>query len=693
MDHHMQNFVGTILNYMPVGVALYDAHSLCLLDANSLFHSFLNPHWQDGRAVGHSITDWFPKLESSDAVNLLRTVASTGTRYHSADFMVTTADRGITYWDVTIDPVRDEHGQIIQLVQVTSEVTAQVLARQRTEQAHVLLSQTNNEVEAERKRLEVIETVASSVRESLDTQRIGKAVADAIQANFDILSVYIHIADSTQQVLHLLDIPGVEWNAQKKSYLQSVPFDSPFLMAHAHHSHQPIIVEDAHVALAQGLVSYTHPLLSEQLRGYVCVPLWYRDHFEGTLTATFKCTISSQGPEVQTLLGCGTHIASALAHARLHTAAENEHARLLAVLDQLPEGVMIVDAVDRHISYANEASFRILGISHTANMRTTFNMHPLTQTVSYLNGLSVPTEDLPLNHALHGEFISGHESIVTRPDGSKLVLLTSAAPLKDKNDTITEAIIVFQDITIRKSMEQHKNSFLSVASHELRTPITAIQGFAEILQMKVAQGISLDTPRNWRAITGIMEQSQRLTRLIESMLDISRIEKAQLFVNLAEHDLLAIVTHVLETQSITNKHHQIRFTLEGMQPTDTLIAHIDEDRIDQVLNNLIGNAIKYSPTGSEIEVGLRYQPDATEQILLWVRDQGIGIATNELPSIFERFHRANNFDRSISGLGIGLYLVNELVTRHGGRVWVESVEGQGSTFYVSLPLNPVQAQR
>lgn len=687
MNSHAQSRIENILKYMPIGIALFDAQDFRLLEANAPFHSFLSLAQQNGQVIGHLLADWFPGKESSSLQEVLRKVAETGIRYYAGASPLLIPARGMTYWNITIDPVWDEEGCIVQLVQTVSEVTTQVRARQQAEQAHSLLREVNTKVEAERKRLAIIEMVASSARESLNSECIGKATNDIISAHFDVVSVHIHIADATKQELHLLIIPGIEYSQRERDHLQTVSYTSNLLIAQAYRTRQPIVVENLQDASARGIIPADHPLLTEQQRGYVCIPLWYRDHFEGTLLTIFKQRISFDAPEIQTLLGCGTHIASALAHARLHAAVEHEHARLLAVLDQLPEGVMILEAHDKRISYANAASFQILGTLPTEHLGITLDTHPLAESVAYLNNEPVPRTDLPLNRSLLGEYISGRETIVTRPDGSKIVLLTSSAPLKANNGTITGAVCVFQDITQRKSIEQHKNTFLSIASHELRTPITAIQGFAEILQMKVEQGGSLDTPRSLRAITGIMEQSQRLTRLIEAMLDISRIEKAQLFINLAEHNLLAIISHVLETQTITNKYHIIHFTLDGLAPSDTLMAYIDEDRIDQVLNNLIGNAVKYSPIGSEIEVGLRYSPTEANEALIWVKDQGVGIAANELSHIFERFHRASNFDRSISGLGIGLYLVNELVTRHGGHVWVESMEGQGSTFYVSLPLN------
>lgn len=279
-----------------------------------------------------------------------------------------------------------------------------------------------------------------------------------------------------------------------------------------------------------------------------------------------------------------------------------------------------------------------------------------------------------------------------RPDGSRTFILSSAAPLRSDNGMISGAVIVFQDITAKKSIEQQKNEFLSIASHELRTPITAIQGFAEILQFQMAQQAELD-PQSDHALAVITEQSERLSQLIEEMLDISRIEHVQLLLTRAPHDLISMLKHVIETQASTSKNHHITLLLEGLTEQDTLIGNIDENRMVQIISNLINNAIKYSPKGGNIEVGLHYprtgpnKPDDTNECLIWVKDTGLGIPAADLPHIFERFHRSSTVDRSISGLGIGLYLVKELVTRHGGHVWAESTEGTGSTFYVKLPLD------
>ena len=294
--------------------------------------------------------------------------------------------------------------------------------------------------------------------------------------------------------------------------------------------------------------------------------------------------------------------------------------------------------------------------------------------------------------ALSEETVKTQETLVTRADGSFVVSLCSSAPLFSANGTLTGAVLVFQDITIQKSLEQHKNEFLSMTCHELRTPITAIQGLAELLQMNNTQNARWDSSRSQRAFKQIVEQSQHLTKLVEEMLDLSRIEQARFTLKRAPIDIIGLLANVVESQAATTRRHELHLNREKIEKASTLMANVDEERLIQVFNNLISNAIKYSPAGGKIEIGLRpmmepHTPQTKHEVLIWVKDQGIGIAPEEIPHIFKRFHRASTLDPSLSGLGIGLYLVKEIMTSHGGRVWVESVEEGGSTFYILLPLH------
>lgn len=171
------------------------------------------------------------------------------------------------------------------------------------------------------------------------------------------------------------------------------------------------------------------------------------------------------------------------------------------------------------------------------------------------------------------------------------------------------------------------------------------------------------------------------------MIDLTRIENEQLRLNYARHDVLTTVREVIESHAITSLQHTITLNLDGFMANDSLTGYFDKERIKQALSNLISNALKFSPPGSEVEIGIHYTPALPGEILIWITDAGAGIPPDELAHIFERFPRTSNQHYFKSRLGIGLYLVKELVTRHHGRVWVESTEGAGSTFHILLPLH------
>ncbi len=369
----------------------------------------------------------------------------------------------------------------------------------------------------------------------------------------------------------------------------------------------------------------------------------------------------------------------------VHTSLMNERARFHAILDQLPEGILLVEATDGNISYANASAATILGIPLPDLLGVSFHQHARNPSLDDGYDRQALPWDFAVINALFGKTASSQETVVVKPDGNTLIMLSSSAPLYTEEHSISGAVIVFQDITAQKMIERQKNAFLSLASHELRTPITAIMGYAEILHMLAAQEKALN-PLGQRAIAQIVTQSDQLTRLIEEMFDLTRLESAQLSLDCTWHDLHATLKKAIESQEITARGHSIRLTAQGLAATDSVMGYFDEQRVIQIMNNLISNAIKYSPNGSEIAVGLQHSPEQPDKALIWVQDHGIGIPTKEFHLIFQRFHRASNLDKSMSGLGLGLYLVKELVTRHKGRVWVESREGEGSTFYILLPL-------
>ncbi len=223
-----------------------------------------------------------------------------------------------------------------------------------------------------------------------------------------------------------------------------------------------------------------------------------------------------------------------------------------------------------------------------------------------------------------------------------------------------------------------RDQFLSIASHELKTPLTSLLGYARLLQSTTEDTALSERAR--RGVRIIAEQSDRLNQLICALLDISRIRMGRLSIEQKPVDLVALTRRVVqETQIVLERH-----TLQLQASDEELIVEGDTLRIEQVLQNLIQNAIKYSPRGGPVHVQLERQQ---EGIRLLVIDQGIGIPPEALSQMFQPFYRAPSVEhQQISGIGIGLYVVKEIVTLHGGSVDVESQENEGSTFIVWLPL-------
>jgi signal transduction histidine kinase len=222
-----------------------------------------------------------------------------------------------------------------------------------------------------------------------------------------------------------------------------------------------------------------------------------------------------------------------------------------------------------------------------------------------------------------------------------------------------------------------------VAAHELRNPLAVLKGFAEMLVYQTARGKGAQLAIWQReALEEIDVATSRLDTLTEDLLDVTRLQAGRLILSCTPIDLVALTRHVMAQRQMTTKQHTFSLDTEHT----SLVVEVDRERIEQVLTNLLSNAIKYSPQGGPIELAIR-EEDEPHTALVSIRDRGIGIPIGQQAHIFGRFVRAENARASeITGTGLGLFLSRELVERHGGRLWFESTEGAGSTFFMALPL-------
>jgi len=290
-----------------------------------------------------------------------------------------------------------------------------------------------------------------------------------------------------------------------------------------------------------------------------------------------------------------------------------------------------------------------------------------------------------------------HQETIRRADGTTLPVLVNAVALGRRllagmpaevgshptDPAEPVALVIYQDVTALKEAERLKDEFISIAAHELRTPLAVLKGFAQTLLVQTARGKGPELVE-WQveALQSIDQATARLVELTEDLLDVTRLQAGRLALHLEPTDLVALTRRVVTRLQLTTEHHALAI----FAPVEHLVAPVDPRRLEQVLSNLIGNAIKYSPEGGSIEVTIGEEEQA-HAALLCVSDHGIGIPAQQQQLVFGRFARTDNARAyGIGGTGLGLYLCRELVERHGGRIWFESVEGQGSTFYVALPL-------
>ena len=243
-----------------------------------------------------------------------------------------------------------------------------------------------------------------------------------------------------------------------------------------------------------------------------------------------------------------------------------------------------------------------------------------------------------------------------------------------------------------KELDRLKSQFLSIASHELKTPITAMSGFLQVALRRVRR--IAEEHGDQRAADGlrsvldqldvVYRQTGKLARLIDELLDVSRIQTGRVEFRYADVDIADLAEEVAARMQLTTSTHQITVNRET-----SAVVIADRDHLEQVLNNLVTNAIKYAPSGGAITIEVR--PD-DEGVRLSVTDQGIGIQQQELDAIFGLFYRSpDRAARDAAGMGLGLYISREIIARHGGRIWAESANERGSTFHVVLPRVPAGA--
>ena len=353
-------------------------------------------------------------------------------------------------------------------------------------------------------------------------------------------------------------------------------------------------------------------------------------------------------------------------------AMESERNRLNSVLSHMSDGVVATDRRGKVITI-NDMALSLLGISKEAAIGQ-----------NILNLL-----DIEKDYTLRKILESTEELLIERKEskyGDTMIIRVEFSMIRRESGFISGLVAVLHDVTEQEQNERDRREFVSNVSHELRTPLTSMRSYIETL----SEGAWQDQEMAPRFLKITLDETDRMIRMINDLLDLSRMDNDNLKLNIEMVNFNELVNFVLDRFDviIANSEKKYRIVREFTQRP--LFVEVDTDRMIQVIDNIMNNAIKYSPDGGKITVRLM---ETHNNVILSITDQGLGIPKKDISRIFERFYRVDKARaRKQGGTGLGLAISKEVVKALGGTIWATSIENYGSTFYISLPYEPFEEE-
>ena len=362
--------------------------------------------------------------------------------------------------------------------------------------------------------------------------------------------------------------------------------------------------------------------------------------------------------------------------------AEAAQARLAAIVASSQDAI-ISKTLDGVIVSWNASAEKLFGYS-------------AAEAIGQYIGLIIPADRLDeevqlLTQIRQGDSIQQYETVRRRKDGTMLEVALTLSPVRDAKGTIVGTSKIARDITEQSALDRMKTEFISIVSHELRTPLTAIRGSLGL----ILRGVYDKKPdKKHRMIEIAAQQSDRLVRLVNDILDLQRLESGKMKLSLQACDAAALMQQAADTMRTYAEEHHIQLSVVPL-PISVWAA---PDTIIQILTNLLSNAIKFSQAGGQIWLsaepelqaegtGMRQASEPCPAVRFAIKDRGRGIPSDKLETVFERFQQVDASDsRDKGGTGLGLAICRKIIEQHGGRIWVESRLGEGSTFYFTLPM-------
>lgn len=640
-----QQNIQHMVSQAPVGMCIIKGQPLMVEEVNDLFLEIIGkdrekfkttPYWEvnaEAAAYYAPITDH---------------VLQTGETYHAKEHEIMLIRNGkeeIVHVDFVYEPMRGPDGKTISILIVAIEVTEKVLARRAIEQNAEEFQSLNEEL-------------ASANEEYAATNEELAAINEELAATNEELTV-------TQENLQ-----------RSEKLFKSIALNIPnSLIIMIDKDHRFVTIEgDIMKKMGYDSKDYAgrHPAEVGPPEQYEASKHLYERVIAGEKFSVERKAATGENFMVHFVpltnstgeVEAGLIIALDITDIK-H--AEEKSAKLASIVESSDDAI-VSKTLESVITSWNDSAARMFG--YTAE-------EIIGQTIYKLIPADRQDEEPQiLSRLKNGERVQHFETKRLTKDGRLLDVSLSISPVKDKEGNIIGLSKIARDITERKLEEQRKNDFVAIVSHELKTPLTTINSYVQIL---LAQAKKEGADFRVNALTRTEVQAKKMTAMIHDFLSLARLEEGKIPINKALFEFYPLAEEIAGDVQFLSSQHQI-----NLVDCEGIIINADRDKIGQVLTNLISNAIKYSPDGGTITMGCKKQ---NGKVKIYVTDEGVGISPEDQERLFERFYRVNNDKlKTISGFGIGLYLVSEVLRFHNSKIEVESKPGTGSTFHFTLDI-------
>lgn len=691
--HNSRELYRTLINHFPNGaVFLYD-HTLTVSLVGGVDNTlFMHPNEQ---MTGHVLYDILPR-------SVMSTVMLPCQQALNGESSTVTVEYQDKIYQFYIHPVRDADNKVeaglVMAQNITELKKAEQILREHQNSLEIIVEQRTSEltrtnealqweiagrqrVEAELQyRVEFDQLMASiSTRLiSLGTMNIEQGIPFALQAIGEFATVersFVFTLSEDEMLLHSIfewvspKIVDLEIGTTIQQYRTIPTALFPWMMERL--SLGQAVSLDAIDDLPASASSERKLFIARGCQSCIIMPMTYNGKLTGFIgldTVTERRSWEADVPPLLKMVG--ELFASVLEHRRTEAALRYSEQQLRQITDTMLDAVYQID-VDGVVQYASPSCWTVLGVrpDHLLHDNIFRYVHPDDVQQMRMAIKTVGTAEYRFRHS----------------DGNYVWLETLGNILLADSDSGEGYVLASRNITERKRAEHElqelnrlKTEFLSTAAHELRTPLTSIRGFSEILITR-----QLDENRQKHFLKLINEQSSQLGKLIDDLLDISRLEaKRAMTLHVESLDLCLLINNLVQTFKEAAERHA--FSVVAAEPCVAILG--DRLRLSQVIQNLLSNAVKYSPKGGTVTIEILERAD--RQLQVNISDQGIGMTPDQQVHLFEKFYRADASNTAISGTGLGLAISKLIVELHGGKIWAESVHGQGTTFAFTLPTAP-----